>query len=105
MNSPKATVSFIPKESWLVPVISASFGQAFFTEDPRIGTGTVAGSPVATAHSYQLVASKTIARTDVKIILGHVTTSEELGKIDPDTGLTGRPGPRTPAIFNRRSAA
>jgi hypothetical protein len=93
LNSPKATVSFLPKQTWGLPLISASFGQAFFTEDPRIGTGTVAGSPVATAHSYQLVASKTIADTDLKLTLGHVTTSQELAKIDPDTGLQENQGP------------
>ena len=93
VNSPKATVSFLPKASWLLPVVSASFGQAFFTEDPRIGTGTVAGTPVATAHSYQLVMSKTVEKTDLKITLGHVTTSQELGKIDPDTGLQENQGP------------
>ena len=93
VNSPKATVSFLPKEGWFVPLVSASFGQAFFTEDPRIGTGTVAGTPVATAHAYQLVASKTIANTDLKLTLGHVTTSQELAKIDPDTGLQENQGP------------
>ncbi len=93
VNSPKATVSFLPREAWWLPLLSASFGQAFFTEDPRIGTGTVAGSPVATAHSYQLVASKTIANTDLKLTLGHVTTSQELAKIDPDTGLQENQGP------------
>src|SRR6202034_3689391 len=78
VNSPKATVSFLPKESWYVPLISLSFGQSFFTEDPRIGLGTAAGSPVtagtpvATSHSYQLVASKTIHKTDVRLTLGHV---------------------------------
>lgn len=93
LNSPKATVSFIPKHSWLLPVVSGSFGKAFFTEDPRIGTGTTAGSAVATARSYQLVISKTIQKTDVKITLGHVTTSEELAKIDADTGLQENQGP------------
>jgi len=93
VNSPKATISFLPKEAWFIPLVSASFGQAFFTEDPRIGTGTVAGTPVATAHSYQLVASKTIANTDLKLTLGHVTTSQELAKIDPDTGLQEDQGP------------
>jgi hypothetical protein len=34
VNSPKATVSFLPKEAWWIPLVSASFGQAFFTEDP-----------------------------------------------------------------------
>jgi hypothetical protein len=99
VNSPKATFSFLPKDSWYVPRISLSFGQAFFTEDPRIGlgtgSGTVAapGSLVATAHSYQLVASKTIYHSDVKLTLGHVTSSAQLGKIDPDTGLQIDEGP------------
>ena len=97
VNSPKATVSFLPKESWYVPLISLSFGQSFFTEDPRIGTGTTAGTtagtPVATAHSYQLIASKTIHKTDLRLTLGHVTSSAELAKIDPDTGLQFNEGP------------
>jgi hypothetical protein len=93
VNSPKATVSFLPKEAWYLPLVSLSFGQSFFTEDPRIGTGATEGSPVATAHSYQLVASKTIHKTDVKLTLGHVTSSAELAKIDPDTGLQFNQGP------------
>jgi hypothetical protein len=93
VNSPKATVSFLPNDSWYVPLISLSFGQSFFTEDPRIGTGTTPGTPVATAHSYQLVASKTIHQTDVRLTLGHVTSSAELAKIDPDTGLQFDQGP------------
>jgi len=93
VNSPKATVSFLPKESWYVPLISLSFGQAFFTEDPRIGAGTTAGTPVATSHSYQLVASKTIHKTDFRLTLGHVTSSAVLAKIDPDTGLQFNQGP------------
>jgi hypothetical protein len=93
VNSPKATVSFLPKESWYVPLISLSFGQAFFTEDPRIGTGTTAGTPVATSHSYQIVASKTIVKTDFRLTLGHVTSSAELAKLDPDTGLQFNQGP------------
>ena len=100
VNSPKATVSFLPLESWYVPLISLSFGQSFFTEDPRIGLGTgagtpagAAGSPVATSHSYQVVASKTVRNTDCKLTLGHVTSSAEQGKIDPDTGLQFDLGP------------
>jgi hypothetical protein len=93
VNSPKITLAFIPKPSWFLPAVSGSFGQAFFTEDPRIGTGATVGTPVATAHSYQLVASKTIEKTDLKITLGHVTTSQELAKIDPDTGLQEDQGP------------
>ncbi len=93
VNSPKATVSFLPRQSWYVPLFSLSFGQAFFTEDPRIGTGTAAGTPVATSHSYQFVTSKTIYKTDIRLTLGHVTSSAELAKIDPDTGLQFDQGP------------
>jgi len=93
VNSPKATVSFLPKESWYVPLVSLSFGQAFFTEDPRIGAGNAPGTPVATSHSYQLVASQTIHHTDIRFTLGHVTNSSELAKIDPDTGLQFDQGP------------
>ena len=93
VNSPKATVSFLPKQAWAIPTVSLSFGEAFFTDDPRIGTGNAAGTAVATAHSYQLVASKTVAGTDYKLTLGHVTTSSELAKIDADTGLQIDQGP------------
>lgn len=93
VNSPKATLSFLLKNTWYVPLISFSFGQSFFTEDPRIGTGTAPGSLIATAHSCQLVASKTIHKTDLKLTLGHVTSSAELAKIDPDTGLQENQGP------------
>ena len=93
LNSPKATVSFLPMDSWFVPLISLSFGQAFFTEDPRLGIGTRTGTPLATSHSYQLVASKTIYNTDVRLTLGHVTKSAELAKLGPDTGLQFDLGP------------
>jgi len=93
VNSPKATVSFLPGQSWYVPLVSLSFGQAFFTEDPRIGTGTTVGTPVATSRSYQIVAGATVSNTDLRITLGHVTNSAELAKIDPDTGLQFNQGP------------
>ena len=93
VNSPKATVTFLPKESWYVPTVSLSFGQAFFTNDPRIGTGSTPPSPVNSAHSYQLVASKTIKNTDFRLTLGHVTTSQTLAQLDADTGLQEDQGP------------
>jgi hypothetical protein len=93
VNSPKATVSFLPKDSWFLPKVSLSFGQAFFTNDPRIGTGTTPPSPVNTAHSYQLVAAKTVHKTDLRLTLGHVTTSQTLAELDPDTGLQEDQGP------------
>lgn len=99
LNSPKATVTFVPEQSWYLPLVSLSFGKSYFTEDPR--EGVVAGStvtptfetPVETARSYQLVVSKTFNKTDLKLTLGHETQSNELGKIDPDQGLQESLGP------------
>lgn len=48
---------------------------------------------MSTAHSYQLVASKTILETDLRLTLGHVTTSQTLAQLDPDTGLQINQGP------------
>ncbi len=96
LNSPKATLTFVPNPSWLAPLVSVSFGKSFFTEDPRQGTaldGPTAAGPVETARSYQLVASKTIGKTDVKLTLGHETQTAEYGKIDPDQGLQFDLGP------------
>jgi hypothetical protein len=92
VNSPKATVAFVPRESWAVPRVSLSFGEAFFTNDPRIQSATPF-TPVSTARSYQLVAGKTVHKTDVRLTLGHVTTSATLAKLDPDTGLPFDQGP------------
>ena len=96
VNSPKATITFLPEQSWYVPLISLSFGKSFFTEDPRAGAafnGPTSADPVETARSYQLVASKTFHRTDVKLTLGHETQSAEYGKIDSDQGLQFPLGP------------
>jgi len=92
-NNPKATLSFLPRDhSWL-PSVSLSGGEAFFTNDPRIGTGSVQGTLISRSHSYQLVASKTIAGTDFRLTLGHTTTEATLARIDPDTGLQFNQGP------------
>jgi hypothetical protein len=93
INSPKATLSFVPPESVALPSVSLSFGQTFFTNDPRMGTGTERGSLISQAHAYQLVAGKTVSHTDFRITLGHVTQSASLAKIDPDTGLEYDEGP------------
>lgn len=87
INSPKGTISYASADRWWLPAASLSFGEAFFTNDSRIGTGTVRGTPVERSHSYQLVADKLVGRTDFRLSLGHVTTDASLAKIDPDTGL------------------
>jgi hypothetical protein len=97
LNLPKATITFFPKESWWIPEVAFSFGKSYFTEDPRTGsaTGQQIGTvdPVETATSYQLVASKRIHNTDLKVTFGNEKQSAEYGKIDPDTGLQFDLGP------------
>jgi hypothetical protein len=96
LNSPKATLTFVPNPSALAPLVAVSFGKSFFTEDPREGTalgGPAAVDPVETARSFQLVASKSFHKTDVKLTLGHETQTAEYGKIDPDQGLQFDLGP------------
>jgi hypothetical protein len=97
LNSPKASLTFFPSESWFLPEIAISYGKSFFTEDPRTGLAfagpPAAVDPVETAASYQLVASKRLHKTDLRLTLGHETQSAEYGKINPDTGLQFDLGP------------
>lgn len=93
VNSPKATLNLLAPESLPLPSLSFSAGQAFFTNDPRIGLGSAAGTLVSRAHSYQMVARKTIGGTDLRVTLGHLTQEQSLAKIDPDTGLQMNEGP------------
>ena len=103
-ESPKATLTWTPGSgplSWL-PSASFSIGQAFFSEDPRIaaaGSTTTGasgfGSPFERSHSTQLVLEKETHGTDVRLTLGHTTTTATLAKIDPDTGLAEDEGPGT----------
>jgi carboxypeptidase family protein len=95
ISSPKGTLSFLPPEkAWFLPTVSLSYGQAFHVNDPRIGTTAIfGGTIVSKARSYQLVASKTAAKTEFKITLAHVTTAQQLARISNDTGLQEDEGP------------
>ena len=105
--APKATLAWTPGDGlarWL-PSASFSVGQAFFTEDPRIAVASsTAGNPDAAAsfispfersHSEQLVLEKQIAATDVRVTVGRTTSTQTLGKIDPDNGTEQPLGPGT----------
>ncbi len=94
----KATIAWSPGTMRWVPSASFSMGQAFFTQDPRIGvtpgvTGVAHVDPVERSHSQQLVLEKAFAATDVRVTVGHTTTTSTLAKIDPDTGLAEEVGP------------
>jgi len=93
VNSPKSTLSLIAPERLPLPSVSFSFGESFFTNDPRIGTGTAQGTPVSRAHAYQIVAHKAVGDTDFRVTLGRITQEQSLAKIDPDTGLQFDEGP------------
>jgi hypothetical protein len=95
ISSPKATLTFIPPSmASYLPTVSLSYGQAFHVEDPRIGTTAVEGGTiVAKARAYQLVASKTVAKTEFRLSLSHVTTAQQLARISNDTGLQQDEGP------------
>ena len=95
INSPKGTISLLPPESApFLPAVSLSYGQAFHINDPRIGTTAIfGGTIVSKARSYQLVVSKTIAKTDFRVTLAHVTTAQQLARISNDTGLQQDEGP------------
>jgi hypothetical protein len=93
VTSPKATVAFEPGVHSVFPALSWSAGEAFYTNDPRIGSGAKQGPLVSRIHSYQLMASKIIAGTTFRLTLGHVTSEGSLAKIDADTGLQIEQGP------------
>ena len=95
VGSPKSTLTFLPPQSVsFLPQISVSYGQAFHIDDPRIGTTAIKGGTiVAKARSYQLVASKTLAKTEFRLTLVHVTTAQQLARISNDTGLQQDLGP------------
>jgi len=93
VNSPKATINLIAPQNLPLPSVAFSFGQTFFTNDPRIGTTAMEGTTVTRAHSYQMIVSKTVAGTDLRVTLGRITQEASLAKIDPDTGLQFDEGP------------
>jgi Carboxypeptidase regulatory-like domain len=94
LTLPKSTFTILPPGDKFLPRVSFSFGEGFHTNDPRIGNlGTSRGTILVPSHASQLVLQKNIYRTDVRITLARVTNSQELAKIDPDTGLQQGLGP------------
>ncbi|MFZ0737895.1 MAG: TonB-dependent receptor [Candidatus Acidiferrales bacterium] len=93
LTLPKATLTILPPENTYLPSVALSYGEAFHTEDPRIGTGAGEPTLLAPSRAYQLVVDKSIKKTELKITLKHVTNAQELAKIDPDTGLQEDVGP------------
>ena len=95
VDSPKGTLTLLPPEGvGFLPSVSFSYGQAFHINDPRIGTTALPGATIISkARAYQLVASKTVAKTDFRVTLAHVTTAQQLARVSNDTGLQQDVGP------------
>lgn len=93
VTSPRGTLTLrVPGRTHL-PILAFSYGKAFHTNDPRIGSGSVHGTPIATSRAYQFVATETLAGAELRLALARVSTSQERAKIDPDTGLQQDVGP------------
>ena len=102
-TSPKATLTWGREDGSALPQVSFSFGKAFHANDPRIGTstgsGTGRGALIVQSREYQLIVGKVLAGTELRLTLAHQTNSEELAKIDPDTGLQLNLGPSLNRYF------
>ena len=93
LTLPKGTLTLLPPDRWYLPMVAFSYGEAFHTEDPRIGTGTGQPTLLSPSRAYQLVFSKVVKQTQLYVTLRRVSNSQELAKIDPDTGLQEIVGP------------
>ncbi len=93
LTLPKGTLTLFPSGAGYLPTVAFSYGEAFHTEDPRIGTGTAQPTLLSPSRAYQLVFSKVIKQTQLYLTLKRVSNSQELAKIDPDTGLQESQGP------------
>jgi hypothetical protein len=93
LTSPRGTISFQLPNHPNGPVFAFSSGEAFHTNDPRIGIGVAHGTPIAASHANQFVATESVFGTRFRVSLARVSNSQELAKIDPDTGLQENIGP------------
>jgi Carboxypeptidase regulatory-like domain len=93
LGLPKGTLIFLDRDNSRVPIVAFSYGEAFHTEDPRIGTGTAEPTLLAPSRAYQLRISQMVKQFQFNVTLRRVWNSQELAKIDPDTGLQESFGP------------
>jgi hypothetical protein len=100
LTLPKGTFTVLPPDRWYLPTAAFSYGEAFHTEDPRIGNGAGRPTLLAPSRAYQLVLSKVIKQTQFYVTLRRVSNSQELAKIDPDTGLQEIVGPSVNKVLS-----
>ena len=92
VTSPKGSLTLhANRQAWL-PIVTLQYGEGFHTNDPRI-VGVGPRSTVAVSRAYQLTATEYVKGAEVRVALARVSNSQELAKIDADTGLTEDLGP------------
>jgi hypothetical protein len=100
LTLPKGTFTVLPGDRWYLPTIAFSYGFGFHTEDPRIGNGTGIPTLIAPSRAEQLVVSKVLKQTQFYLTLRRTSNSQQLAKIDPDTGLQEIVGPSTNKVIS-----
>jgi hypothetical protein len=100
LTLPKGTFTILPGDIWYLPTMAFSYGFGFHTEDPRIGNGTDVPTLLAPSRAEQLVLSKVLKQTQFYLTLRRTSNSQELAKIDPDTGLQEIVGPSVNKVIS-----
>ncbi len=100
LTLPKGTFTVLPGDRWFLPIIAFSYGLGFHTDDPRIGTGSAMPTLLAPSRAYQFVVSKVLKTTQFYLTLRRTSNSQELAKIDPDTGLQELVGPSVNKVIS-----
>src|SRR5271165_3360433 len=100
LTLPKGTFTMLPPDRWYLPIVAFSYGMGFHTEDPRIGNGNGIPTLLASSRAYQLVLSKVLKQTQFYLTLRRTSNSQELAKIDPDTGLQEIVGPSVNKVIS-----
>ena len=100
LTLPKGTFTLLPPDRWYLPIAAFSYGMGFHTEDPRIGNGTGTPTLLAPSRAYQLVLSKVLKQIQFYLTLRRTSNSQQLAKIDPDTGLQQIVGPSVNKVIS-----
>src|SRR5207245_10911232 len=69
LTLPKATFPVLPPDGTPLPPLAFSYGEAFHTNDPRIGVGTQRGTVIAPSRAFQVILRKEVNETDFWLTL------------------------------------